>query len=132
MPTASSPIGRALRAVLEQSFAGNGSRFALALGISRSTMYEWLGNPRPYIARLAHRQAIADVLGVHLATVDALIVEGLGYRVSPVRTDAVALAVLASQLDPDDVVLLERQALAMLRRDAWVRGAVSDSATPLL
>ena len=116
-----SPIGQALDAVLQETYAGNKIRLAQALGVSRSTLYEWLGKPKPRIESVRHRQAIADVLAMDLRSVDALIVTGLGYRVAPFRGDAVALAVLASRLDVDDVALLERHAQAMLRRDAELR-----------
>jgi hypothetical protein len=116
-----SPVGQALEAVLEQVYAGNKKRLAEALRVSRPTLYDWMKDPRPRIENPRHRQALADVLSMDLRSVDQLIVNGLGYRLAPVRPEAVALAVLASKLDAEDITLLERQALAMLRRDAELR-----------
>lgn len=128
MPTGSkarkrpgSPLGRALDSVLQNVYKGNIRRFALALGISRSTVYKWLYEAKPHVERAAHRQAIAYALTLDVQMIDALIVAGLGYKITPFRPDVVALAVLASRLDADDVAVLDRQAQAMLRRDAQIR-----------
>lgn len=116
-----SPVGQALDAVLRKVYDGNHKRLAEALGVSRPTLYDWLTKPKPRIDNPRHRQAIADVLPLDRRSVDMLIVNGLGYHVAPVRPEAVALAVLVSKLDVEDIATLERQVLAMLRRDAELR-----------
>lgn len=118
-----SPVGQALDAVLHKVYEGNHKRLAEALGVSRPTLYDWLTKPKPRIDNPGHRRAIAEVTQLDSRSVDMLIVNGLGYHLAPVRAEAVALAVLVSKLDAEDISNLERQALAMLRRDAELRKA---------
>jgi hypothetical protein len=116
-----SPIGQALDTALQETYAGNKLRLAQALGVSRATLYDWMTKARPRIERQRHRDALAQVLTIDLRSVDTLIVAGLGYRVVPVRVESIALAVLTSMLDSEDIALLERQAQAMLRRNDQLR-----------
>jgi hypothetical protein len=125
-----SPVGQALDAVLHKVYEGNHARLAQALGVSRPTLYDWLTKPKPRIDNPRHRQAIAEVTQLDQRSIDMLIVNGLGYHLAPVRAEAVTLAVLVSKLDADDISNLERQALAMLRRDAELRKGRRGKSTP--
>ena len=100
------------------------------VGASRPTLYDWLTKPKPRIDNPRHRQAIAEVTQLDQRSVDMLIVNGLGYHLAPVRAEAVTLAVLVSKLDAEDISNLERQALAMLRRDAELRKGRRGKSTP--
>lgn len=106
---------------LDETYGGNMTRLAQALGVSRQTLYVWLSSPRPPIPDPRHRERIARLLGVEQRVVDTMIVTALGYVVAPVTAKSLPLAALVEQLDAEDVAQLERQAQAMRRRDAALR-----------
>jgi transcriptional regulator with XRE-family HTH domain len=119
--TPPSKVGRLLSDLLDEHYAGNVTRLAEAIGVSRQTLYGWLSQPAPPVPDPAHRQRIAQMLQVDVTAVDTMVVTDMGYRVTSVTSKALPVAVLVDQLPADEVAEFERQALARVRRNAQMR-----------